>query len=295
MRLVSILLALQFAVSMLGQSTGNKAIVVPDTLPLHEEMSADSRVVGELHRGDLVTIRSTIAQSGGTWCSVFQAGPAGKSGKVPCASLRWAPVAPLAPSTRSASRTAPLLPTTRAAHIPQPIRSTIYLVPLGTFRYIDLPTLVEYYRQKFSLEVRILPAIPLDSASYDPIRKQYIAERLMELMNRSVPPAVNNLSAAFIGITEEDIYLTTEDWAWALGFRFGGLGKGVISSARMDLRHFAYNTPLDFNLLHRNLAKMTSRYVGFLYYGLGISDDQRSVVREDMYSIEALQAVGEEF
>ena len=54
-RLVSILLALQFAVSMLGQSAANKATVVPDTLPLHEDMSADSRVVGELRLDPLLT------------------------------------------------------------------------------------------------------------------------------------------------------------------------------------------------------------------------------------------------
>jgi hypothetical protein len=166
MKLLSILTVLILAAPAYSQT--NKATVIPDTLPLHEEMSADSRVVGELHGGDEVTIRSSIAQSGRAWCSVSQTGPGGKSGKVPCAALKRAPIAPRVSSTSSGSHTPPLLPTTRAAHIPQPIRSTIYLVPLGTFRYIDFPTLVEYYRQKFGLEVRTLPAIPLDSASYNP-------------------------------------------------------------------------------------------------------------------------------
>jgi len=283
MRRASILTLLLIAAPAFGQPT--KATVLPDTLSLHKRMSVASPVVVDLRQGDKVSIDFSVTTSAGVWCSVTQLIEDGRSGNVPCASLKR--------ESAALPASLPLLPTTPAAGIPPaPSGTMLYLVALGGFRYVDLNTLVEYYQQKFGLQVRILPAIELDGASYDAVRKQYVAERLISLMKRNLEQTTRNRKDVVIGITEGDLYFPGEKWVFGA---LQGSNWAVVSTARMDWAHYTLRTPVDFNLLHHNLAKITSRYVGYLYYGLPVSVDPRSVLRQYVVSINDLNEIGEEF
>jgi archaemetzincin len=69
-------------------------------------------------------------------------------------------------------------------------RDTIHLVPLGSFR-LDHPELLkqiaDYARVFFGAAVRIEPDYPLLEETYRSRRKQYDAERILDLLRKSVP------------------------------------------------------------------------------------------------------------
>lgn len=191
-------------------------------------------------------------------------------------------------------RSEPFLPTTRARNVPRAWLSAVYLVPLGDLRYIDMEALAAYYQQKFGLQVQTFPGVALDNASYNPERQQYVGDRLLDLLVRNLPRALNTDRTLVIGVTEADMYITQENWNYAYGLRDRSGRAAVISTARMEV-NLLYGLPVDLHNLHRNLAKMMSRDLGFLYYNLPGSEDPRSVLRPSILGLDDLYATGEEF
>jgi predicted Zn-dependent protease len=154
--------------------------------------------------------------------------------------------------------------------------------------------LVGYYKQRFGLAIQTLPAIALDSCTFNPTRQQNQVEGLIASLERSHPTLANDGRSILIGITEADVCTTSENWVFALGQRDKGR-FAVVSSARMDLDHFDYGVPRDPVALHSRLTKMISREIGFLYYALPFSPDQRSVVRSSIMGVDELDEIGEDF
>jgi len=280
------------------QASGpQRATVVVDSVPMYSRMSAGSPVVAVLHKDDAVGIDFSVAGPNGGWCSVTQAVTGGKSGNVPCNSLEREPVAQLdAPSTPPQPAPAALtLPTARASRIPRaPPNVKVFFVPLGNLTLIDLNYLVRYYQIRYGLAVTPLPAIALGDNTFNPNRRQNEAARLIQSMLAAYPDLANDGRSILIGITESDIYAARENWTYAFGLR-GGDRFAVVSSARMDLHRFEVGGAPNPNLLHRNLAKMLSREIGFMYYQLPFSSDPRSVVGPALDSTEDLDQRGEDF
>jgi predicted Zn-dependent protease len=261
---------------------------------MYSQMSVSSRVVAVLHKGDVVTIDFAFTDSSGSWCGVTRSGEGGKSGHVLCDSLRSEASAGKDESAPQNSLGSPSPPVSAASPLPRPPRGAqLYFVPIGELASVDLQYLVGYYRQKFQLLVETLPAVPVDSSAFQPLRQQNVAQRLVTLMRNGYPELAADRHAFLIGITEADMYTLDESWNFALGLREGR--SAVVSSARMDPGHFADGTPVDSALLHRRLVKMISREIGFLYYRLAFSPDAHSVLRESIMGVDDLDEMGEEF
>ncbi len=262
---------------------------------MHSEMSATSPEVAVLHKDDEVFISFSIGASDGQWCAATQSVAGGKSGNLRCDSLKQDPALQQDIPSPAPVAAALTLPTARASHIPRaPLNVRVYFVSIGTPALVDMQYLVGYYKQRLGLDITTLRAIALDSSTFDPIRQQNEVEGLIKLLKRAYPALVNDGRSILIGITEADIYTTSENWRFALGQRDEGR-FAVVSSARMDLDHFEYDGPSNVVALHNRLTKMISREIGFLYYGLPFSPDARSVVRSSIMGVDELDELGEDF
>jgi predicted Zn-dependent protease len=171
--------------------------------------------------------------------------------------------------------------------------SSIYFVPIGDFPRERLEPLIQYYRQKYNLEIAVVNSIPVDPATRDDARRQLMAERLVASVRNAVPEHTYNPKEILIGFTSEDIYPTSQNWQFAFGWRQTSLGAAVVSTARMSL-HYA-EEPSDDNFAETRLRKMVTKDIGILYYGLDPSRNPRSVLYSQILGIEELDQVGEEF
>lgn len=113
---------------------------------------------------------------------------------------------------------------------------------------------------------------------------------LIEYMKAAFPEEAADPDVVLIGITPLDLYYEETDWRWAFGVR--GLyddPKAVISTFRMNPE--AYGGDYDEELLHSRARKMTTKYVGLLYYGLSESSDPDSALYDHLYSLRELDRV----
>jgi hypothetical protein len=69
----------------------------------------------------------------------------------------------------------------RVSLAPKTEGSNIYFVSIGNFPRKRLEPLIQYYRQKYNLEIAVVNGIPDDS------RRQLMAERLVDSVRNAVP------------------------------------------------------------------------------------------------------------
>ena len=169
-----------------------------------------------------------------------------------------------------------------------PVARNVYLAPFGDFPREDVEALVAHYREKFDLTIRILPSIPIPDDAIDATRDQLIAERLLDTLARTDMVTKRDPNAVVIALTNADIYIAGQDWRYAYGMRSLDT-LAVVSSARMaDLR-------ADPATQMQRLRKMVTKNLGILYFGLGVSDDPRSVLFKDILGPDDLDYMSEDF
>jgi len=168
-----------------------------------------------------------------------------------------------------------------------PVARDVYLAPIGDFPREDADALVAHYREKFGLAIEVLPPIPVPDEAMDAERGQLIAERLIDTIGATEVVA-EDPGAVVIGLTNMDMYVAAQDWNYAYGLRSGGT-HAVVSKARMDAG-FA-----DKDLQRQRLRKMVTKNIGILYYGLGVSDDPRSVLYRNILGPADLDYASEDF
>jgi predicted Zn-dependent protease len=193
------------------------------------------------------------------------------------------------------------------------VKGRIYFAPLGGFPTAILHELVAYYRDKFGLTIEILPRVEIDGSVVNHDRDQLVAERLVVLMRSHHSKPATDPDAVIIGLTREDMYIRGFDWRFAFGYRETRIG--VISTARMDPVQYPRREPLhilllkalletigfrfddvsDREVLLARLRKMTTRYIGILYYRLPASARRNSVLYESILGVDDLDSIGEEF
>jgi hypothetical protein len=182
-------------------------------------------------------------------------------------------------------------PSGRAAFVPEaPLGQRAYLAPLGDVEPASLRALADFYSDRYDLRVDVLPQAPIPPAARDAGRGQLIAESLIDGLLGAYPEA-NDPENIIIAVTKEDVYLRHRpDWAWAFGMRTGGR-LAVLSTARMG----PAPGPFGHQLEAARLRKMTTKYIGVLYYGLHESSDPRSVLYGNILGVPDLDGMGEDF
>jgi len=168
-----------------------------------------------------------------------------------------------------------------------PVDRAVYLAPIGDFPREEADALVAHYLEKFNLTIEVLPSVPVPDWAVDAGRGQLIAERLIDAIAANEVVA-EDPEAVVIGLTNVDMYIAAKDWNYAYGLRSRGT-FAVVSSARMG-DGFA-----DGARQHQRLRKMVTKNIGILYYGLGVSDDPRSVLYRDILGPQDLDYASEDF
>jgi predicted Zn-dependent protease len=174
------------------------------------------------------------------------------------------------------------------------IHKQLYFVPIGQAPMNEVQDFIVHYRTKFGIESRVLQTIKLDASDFDPSRSQLVAENAIETMLQAYPEYAKDRNAVLIGITSLDMYPKAEpDWAYCYGWRVEYKHAAIVSTSRM-IYHFPDEVPSEASLQKR-LRKAVTKYVGILYFGKPANDNPRSVLYDDVKSIEDLDRMSEDF
>ena|ERR1041384_4809898 len=167
----------------------------------------------------------------------------------------------------------------------------IYFVPLEAFPKIVLKRFVNFYRDKYGLNITILPAFPLPKQAFNEDRGQFVAEQLIRQLEQMAQAEQLEPDSTIIGLTDQDIYINEYDWRYAFSFRSGELA--IVSSARMDHR-FMGVWPIDSDWQETRLRKMVTKDIGILYYHVPVSNNCRSPVFGRVGGPQELDFMGED-
>jgi predicted Zn-dependent protease len=199
------------------------------------------------------------------------------SGTPPARVLSW-PASTIAPAPIARSP----MPVPRP-----PVARHVYIAPMGDFPREKAEALVAHYREKYDLAIEITASIPLPADAFDYQRSQIGAEGLLAALAAS-DVAAEDPDAVIIGLTRVDMYIEWSTWRYAYALRSEG-SHAVVSTARFD----AFRA--DEAKQMQRLRKMVTKNLGFLYYGLGTSEDPGSVMYGQILGPDDLDAVSEDF
>ena len=171
--------------------------------------------------------------------------------------------------------------------------SRIYFVPLGDFPAGQLDSMVDFYRQRYGLEIPVLKGVPIDDSARDSARQQVIAEKLLASLKSANPNLANDHKAILIGFTSEDIYPSSQNWQFCFGWRDANSHTAVVSTARLNLRR--ESAPFAADMSVARLRKVVTKDIGMLYFGLPQNANPKSVMYQFVVGIDDLDQVGEDF
>ncbi|MGN6735396.1 MAG: cytochrome c oxidase assembly factor Coa1 family protein, partial [Candidatus Binatia bacterium] len=169
------------------------------------------------------------------------------------------------------------------------LQKDIYLVPVGTLPDLGLSDLPGFYKNKFGLNIVVLPSIPLEPSVQDGERGQLIAEEIVTLLQRRLPQLAKNQNAVVIGITNHDMYFRERNWCFTYTYWDGDRG-GAVSSARFHATRDTSNS-----LLKIRTRKMISRVIGMLALKLPRNEDLTSVLARELYGSFSADLMSDEF
>lgn len=165
-------------------------------------------------------------------------------------------------------------------------KGRIYLIQIGPHHDpYNLQSFADWLHTKYSLDVRVLPPMPLNSADWNASRRQYAAELVYNRLEEEHPNLIADPNAYLIGFTDADIYPVYHDWPSTFAERDVPNRTAIISSE--GLQDFV---PLvkkaDANLvasqLQAKLRRILLKYVAILYWHLPVNDDPTSVLHQPL-------------
>jgi predicted Zn-dependent protease len=152
----------------------------------------------------------------------------------------------------------------------------VCLLPLGRVSPALIEHLASHYRDYYALDVRVMPPAAIPVEYTDPLRDQIDANAVIQFYLPSVShDAYFDLQATMIAVTAVDIFQADSHFRYVLGYRGDAQNPhAIVSTFRMD--PLTYGEPPDERILFSRARKMVTKYIGFIYYALPLSDDPRS-------------------
>lgn len=167
----------------------------------------------------------------------------------------------------------------------------IYFIPLETIPSAVLKRFASFYRNKYGVNISILPAVPLPHSAFNEERRQFVAEELIEFLQQTSRDSQLEAGSTIIALTNQDIYIRKFTWRYAFSFRSGQIA--VASSARMDHPWMGV-WPIDSDWQETRLRKMVTKDIGVLYYHLPLSSHCQSPVFGRIGGPQELDFMGED-
>jgi hypothetical protein len=172
-----------------------------------------------------------------------------------------------------------------ARQLPQPIRDSVVLVPLGEFPVDRAIQIAAKEAADYGLPITVASPLAIPEQAVDRGRGGQLTSEVLAQSIAAAHPETAGRTLA-IGLTTQDIYIASQpDWRFAFGLR-NRSGVAVVSSARMG--RF-----LDLDGEWNRLTKMVTRDIGFLYYGLPGTSDPGDTLYDNILSLEDLIRIGD--
>jgi hypothetical protein len=156
----------------------------------------------------------------------------------------------------------------------------LYFVPMG-HQAFPVESLAAYYRDKFKIEITVLGETPINSASYDSARDQYIADDMILDMKRMYPKIAGAADSVMIALTDEDIYPRSLRWKFTYSYH-STYRFAIVSSRRNDPAFWDHRKPHDPAAQLAGFKQMLTKYVAVLYFHLPHSFDPTSVLYQPL-------------
>jgi predicted Zn-dependent protease len=141
------------------------------------------------------------------------------------------------------------------------------------------------------VRIDVASAITWPKDAYDPERRQMnsalMLTRLEEIYASVDQPAIA------IALTTRDMFNPAVDWSYVFSYRRNNR-VAVVSLARMD-RGCMGLWPADDVRLTARLRKMVGKNIGFMYFGLDMSSDPRSMLFANIGGPQELDAMSDGF
>jgi YD repeat-containing protein len=149
----------------------------------------------------------------------------------------------------------------------------LYFVPVGR-QTIPVELLAAYYREKFKIEITVLPPVTLPASACIAAKQQCIAEEVTAAMTNAYPEIAQTRTSAMIALTDEDIF------PQSLGFEFTyslhSARFAVISTHRMDPAF--WGDPPNEAARLASTKQMLTKYIALVYFHLPESFDPTSIM-----------------
>ena len=164
-------------------------------------------------------------------------------------------------------------------------KGRIYLLQLGphTDGY-SVADMAQWLGHKYSLDVQVLPASDLGTVALDEDRHMYIAERLLQQIQRDHPEQAADPNAWLIGFTDAQMYLA-ESGADAVFSAHDSYRAAIISShdaaAECEPDALAPCNPTAPTLADR-LRRILLKEVALLFWNLPTNSDPASVLYSNL-------------
>jgi YD repeat-containing protein len=171
-------------------------------------------------------------------------------------------------------------------------RGSVYVVPLGPIKAVAVAPLLADLRNRYGLQLQLLPMIPLPAWAENAPRKQFVAEDLITAMKLAYPKLEADPRAIMIGLTDADMYISKLSWNYAFSFREEER-FAVISSAH--LAESDDDKPVGADVPQKRLTKAFIRDIGILYYRLQPSHEYGSILYRYIDETTDLDDIGDDY
>jgi YD repeat-containing protein len=149
----------------------------------------------------------------------------------------------------------------------------LYFVPVGR-QVIPVESLAEYYRQKFQIQITVLPKVEIGPAACVPARRQCVAEELESAMTTAYPEITGNPSSVMIALTDEDMF--PKELGWKFTYSLHSARIGIVSTRRMDPAF--WGDPVNAAERLASTKQMLTKYVALMYFHVPDSFDPTSIM-----------------
>jgi predicted Zn-dependent protease len=169
----------------------------------------------------------------------------------------------------------------------------LYFVGIGDLRPGLLDELVDYFGHRFGIRIGTLSPLMFDPVAFDTTRRQSVADELIAAVRRRYPGVVRQERTRIIAVTPYDMYMRAmaNEWTFTFSLRSPDKHSAVVSYARMDPLNLGM--PPSESTLRTRLRKMVMKNIGIMFFGLGASDNPRSVMYRNILGVDDLDRMTE--
>jgi YD repeat-containing protein len=163
----------------------------------------------------------------------------------------------------------------RPLQLPTVPAKNVYLIPIGLAAGESLQWAPAYYKARLGIDVKLLPAIPLDPKLIDPARNQLNTDKWVEFLAQKYPEISRDPASILLGVTSSDMYIPGFVWSYTENMRHEGR-YGMISSARLHPPSLLGKWNPEW--LTSRVQKLLTKNLVMLYFDLPLSSDYTSLL-----------------